>query len=97
MRLRNGGSGETEPEVKWPEVYLMDAPNAKKYEVLKDEKGTYIASLRTGWDDRWSTHVKPGESQTLWMKFPAPPVEVKTITLQLPSTPPFEDLAITDG
>jgi hypothetical protein len=30
------------------------------------------------------------------MKFPAPPVEVKAITLQIPKTPPFEDLAIQD-
>src|SRR4029079_6696579 len=69
VRLRNGGSAEAEPEFKWPEVYLMDAPNAKKYEVLKDEKGTYIASLRSGWNDRWYGDLKPTQRYLLWMTF----------------------------
>jgi hypothetical protein len=97
VRLRNGGTDEQQAEVKFDEVYLMDAPNAKKYEVLRDEKGTYVASLRSGWNDRWYDKLGPTQSYLLWMKFPAPPAEVHTITLQLPNTPPFEDLAIQDG
>lgn len=97
VRLRNGGPDKQQVEVKFDEVYLMDAPNAKKYEVLRDEKGVYIASLRSGWNERWYDTLEPAQSYLLWMKFPAPPAEVKAITLQLPSTPPFEDLAIQDG
>ena len=97
VRLRNGGPDEQQTEVKFDEVYLMDAPNAKKYQVLRDEKGVYVASVRSGWNDRWYDHLKPAQTYLLWMKFPAPPAEVKAITLQLPNTPPFEDLAIQDG
>ena len=97
VRLRNGGPDNQEVSVKFDEVYLMDAANAKKYEVLRDEKGVYIAANRSGWNDRWYDTLKPADAHLLWIKFPAPPAEVTTITLQLPNTPPFEDLAIQDG
>ena len=97
VRLRNGSPDKQQVEVKFDETYLMDAANAKKYEVLRDEKGTYIAAVRSGWGDRWYDTLDPAQSYVLWIKFPAPPPEVTTITLQLPNTPPFEDLAIQDG
>jgi hypothetical protein len=97
VRLRNTSGAEVQPEVKFEDVYLMDAANARKYEVLRDEKGAYIASLRSGWQDRWYQQIEPAQQQTIWIKFPAPPAEVRAITLQLPNTPPFEDLAIQDG
>jgi len=95
--LRNQGSAEAEPDVSYNEVYVMDLAAGKKYEVLKDEKGAYIAALRSGYDNRWHQKLAPGESYTLWMKFPAPPPDVKAVTLQLPGLPPFEDLAIQDS
>ena len=88
------GSEEGKPDLKFDEVYLIDTGAGKKFNVLKDEKGNYIASLRSGWNDRWYETLKPGESYVLWMKFPAPPAETKSITLQIPSMPPFEDLNI---
>ena len=97
VRLRNGSPDKQQVEVKFDETYLMDAANAKKYEVLRDEKGTYIAAVRSGWADRWYDTLEPAQAHLLWIKFPAPPAEVKAITLQLPNTPPFEDLAIQDG
>ena len=97
VRLRNGSPDKQQVEVKFDETYLMDAANAKKYEVLRDEKGTYIAGVRSGWADRWYDTLDPAQSHLLWIKFPAPPAEVTTITLQLPNTPPFEDLTIQDG
>ncbi len=96
VQLANHGNVDARAEVKFDETYLLDTGAGKKYNVLKDEKGGYIASLRSGWNDRWYGDLKPGESYLLWMKFPAPPADVKMITLQLPSTPPFEDLAIQE-
>jgi hypothetical protein len=95
--FRNQGGADVEPDVHYDEVYVMDLAAGKKYQVLKDEKGTYIAALRSGWDNRWYQKLAPGESYTLWMKFPAPPPDVKAVTLQLPGLPPFEDLAIQDS
>lgn len=96
VHLVNHGSEPVQVEIKFDEVYLIDTGAGKKYNVLKDEKGTYIASLRSGWSERWYDTMKPVESYLLWMKLPAPPPDVKVITLQLPGMPPFEDLNIQD-
>jgi hypothetical protein len=96
VRFRNQGGAEAEPDVHYNEVYVMDLGAGKKYEVLKDEKGNYIAGLRSGWNNRWYDKVQPGQSATIWMKFPAPPLDVKAVTLQVPGVPPFEDLPIQD-
>lgn len=94
--LRNHAGADVQSEIKYEEVYLMDLGAGKKYEVLKDEKGAYIAALRSGWADRWYDTLKPGQSVTLWIKFPAPPPDVKSVTLQVPGMSPFEDLPIQD-
>ena len=92
VRLRNTlTDGHTIVQFDIGGVYLMDEAGAKKYEVLKDEKGDYIASS-TG----LFTEGVGGEGITLWMKFPAPPLETKTATLAVPQIPPFEDLPIQD-
>ena len=96
VRFTNHGSEEPQPEVKYDEVYLVDTGAGKKYNVLRDEKGDYIAALASNWHERWYHRIKPGESQLIWMKFPAPPAETKAITLQIPNTPPFEDIAIQE-
>ncbi len=97
IRLRNQGGAEIQPEIRYEEVYVMDLAAGKKYTTLQDEAGSYIAALRSGWKDRWYNTLKPGQSQLLWMKFPAPPAEVRAVTLQIPGMPPFEDLAIQDS
>lgn len=97
VRLRNQGGAEIQPEIRYEEVYVMDLAAGKKYTTLQDEAGSYIAALRSGWKDRWYDTLKPGQSQLLWMKFPAPPAEVRAVTLQIPGMPPFEDLAIQDS
>lgn len=94
--LRNHSGADVQPEIKYDEVYLMDLAAGKKYEVLKDEQGAYIAALRSNWKDRWYEALKPGQAFTLWMKFPAPPADVKAVTLQVPGMSPFEDLPIQD-
>ena len=95
--LRNQGNVDAEPDIHYNEVYVMDLGAGKKYEVLKDEKGAYIAALHTGWNNRWYEKLAPGASYTIWIKFPAPPPEVKAVTLQLPGVPPFEDVPIQDS
>lgn len=97
VRFRNQGSEAAEPDVKYGEVYVMDLVAGRKYEVLRDEQGRYIAALRSGWNDRWYQKIEPGTSMTIWIKLPAPPPEVREVTLQVPGVPPFEDLAIQEG
>lgn len=95
--LRNQGSAEVQPEVRYDEVYLMDLGAGRKYQVLRDENGAYIAALRPGWKDRWYETLAAGKSFTIWIKFPAPPPDVNAVTLQIPNLPPFEDLPIQDA
>lgn len=91
VRLRNTLTGSHIVQFSIGGVYLMDEAGAKKYEVLTDEKGSYIASS-TG----LFTEDVGGNGITVWMKFPAPPLETKTATLAMPQMPPFEDLPIQD-
>ena len=93
VRLRNTlTGGHTIVQFGFSGVYLMDEAGAKKYPVLKDEKDDYIASS----PGLYTEAVDGGGSMTLWMKFPAPPLETKTVTLAMPQMPPFENLPIHD-
>ena len=93
VRLRNTlTSGHTIVQFGVGDIYLMDEAGAKRYEILKDEKGDYIASAK----GLLTEAVDGGGSVTLWMKFPAPPLETKTVTLAMPQTLPFEGLPIQD-
>ncbi len=67
----------------------------KKYFILKDSEGTYLAPAGSG-AGVLDMDLGPGESFPWWAKFPAPPVEEKKIGLMTPLTSPFEDVPITD-
>lgn len=95
LRFTNRGSGAASPDFRYGETYLLDADN-KKYEVLKDEQGNYLAALRSGYSDRWYESLEPGASQTVWMKFSAPAAAIKTISLQVPGMEPIDELTIQD-
>ncbi|HTP28526.1 MAG TPA: hypothetical protein VMK12_23070 [Anaeromyxobacteraceae bacterium] len=92
IRLTNRSGPTCWPSIEIKHCHLIDSDGRKKYEALKDEIGNYIASA----DSSWSDSLDPSGSKTFWVKFPAPPPEVKAITLQIPGMPPFEDLAIQD-
>lgn len=96
VRFRNTGTADAEINFEYTAAYLLDTEAGKKYEVLKDEKGTCIAALYTGYPCRYWVTIKPGAAQTAWMKFPAPPAATRSVTLQVPVAPPFEDLPIQD-
>jgi hypothetical protein len=93
VRLRNNITSTALVQFNYREAYLMDEAGAKKYEVLKDEKDGYIAATPGG---SVTEGIVGGGTLTLWMKFPAPPPEVKTATFAMPGMPPFEDLSIQD-
>ena len=93
VRFSNRGTKRAEPDFYYSETYVLDPAN-KKYEVIKDDEGRYLAALHSGYSNRWYDYVEPGTSQTVWMRFSAPPAAVKTATLQIPGMEPFEDLRI---
>jgi hypothetical protein len=77
------------------QTYVMDVGSGKKYEVLKDSDGNWIAANGTSGYAR--VDIYAGQTASLWWKFPAPPAETKTITFALPEAEPFEDVPITDA
>jgi hypothetical protein len=96
VRLHNDGAKETYVIFSYDKCYLLDAGAGKKYQVLKDDTGVAIGAVNSG-NSEWRETVKPAQSQTIWVKFPAPPAAVKAVTLSIDSTPPFDDLAIQDA
>ena len=96
VRLKNGGGAKVTPHVDQRKSYVLDANAGKKYEVLKDEGGAYIASLTGSSPDLFAEEISPGQQKTVWMKFPAPPATTKAATLHIDGVPPFEDVPITD-
>ena len=64
-------------------VTLMDAANKKKYLVVKSADGYCICS-------ELKTDVVKGSRFNLWAKFPAPPDDVKKITVIVPGFEPVE-------
>jgi hypothetical protein len=91
LRFTNKGSKQIRPDFYYTDTYVLDADN-KKYEVLKDDKGAYLASLSTGYNSWWGEYMDPGTSRTVWMRFQAPPGGTSAVTLQLPGVDPFEDV-----
>jgi Cytochrome oxidase complex assembly protein 1 len=80
------------------ERYYLAAAN-KKYFILKDTDGTYLAP-GFSWDCGQSgvcEKLGPGQSITWWAKFPAPSADVTKLDLFTPATPPFEDVPIADN
>ena len=79
--------------------YAVDEESGTKYYVLTDKEGNPLASAKD-WMPNSTTglrrEVKAGGSLRVWMKLPAPPPEVTTISLFLNETDPIEDVAITD-
>lgn len=96
VKLRNAGPKTMQVQVRYETAYVLDVDAAKKYEVLKDDKGAYIAAGSGNYTDRFLVDIPAGEAKILWMKFPAPPATTKVATLQIEETPPFEDLPIQD-
>jgi hypothetical protein len=95
LRFSNRGSKTAQPEISYKDTYLLD-PDNNKFEVLKDTAGHYLAALRSGYSDRWYDVIESGASQTVWMRFSAPPAGVTAVSLQLPGVEPFEDLQIAE-
>jgi hypothetical protein len=85
-RLRNDGL----VELNLSTAYILDEANGKKYKALVDETGEVIGCCHG------TRALGATETQAFWVKFPAPPPDVKAITFVFPQTTPFENLPIQD-
>ena len=79
--------------------YAVDEESGTKYYVLTDKEGNPVASAKDWMPNSTAglrREVEPGKTLRGWMKYPAPPPEVTTISLVLNETDPIENVAITD-
>jgi hypothetical protein len=90
IRLRNLGVNTAVVGISYAQSYLLDEANAKKYQVLTDDNNGEIAG------PIGAQGVTTGSAMMFWMKFPAPPSEVRTATLVITSVVPFEGLPIQE-
>ncbi|HEV8713714.1 MAG TPA: hypothetical protein VGX03_12920 [Candidatus Binatia bacterium] len=71
-------------------ITLLDAPNKKKYLVMRDSEKNCVCSR----GEYGGGRVEGGTRRLFWAKFQAPPANVEKITIEMPGTLPFEDLPI---
>jgi hypothetical protein len=64
----------------------------QKYMMLKDNEGVPL-TVADGFDPRFD---RLGDTHGWWAKFPAPPPEVRTVSLYFKGFAPIENLPITD-
>jgi hypothetical protein len=69
-------------------LYYVDTQSKKKYLVVKDAEGKALGTNLKYFK------LEPNGAKAGWAKFPAPPTDVQKISVYLPGTPPFEDVAI---
>lgn len=94
--FRNTGNSPSKIRYQWSSVYFIDKGEQKKYHVLKDTQGKWIASpLNNDHGRGFFKNLKAGERQMVWFKFPAPPATTQTVDLTLPETLPFDNLPVT--
>ncbi len=72
------------------DTYLLDEAGRKKYFVLRDGQGRPSCTTPIG-------PIPPGERRTVWVRFPAPPLDVKAITVQVPRAAPFRHVPLADA
>jgi hypothetical protein len=101
--VRNGGDKLAHPEFglvgKQQTTYVVDEDSGTKYYVLTDKEKHALASDHKyiGSDTFGITgDLPPGATARYWMKLPAPPPPVKTISVFFTNTEPFESVAIAE-
>ncbi len=93
FRPPQGGAKSGVEQNLTPEQIYYIADN-KKYQILKDDKGHWLAAPCL--QDKRRTPVRLWNKQTkvAWFKFPAPPEGVTTIQLNIDAITPFDDVEV---
>ena len=100
LRYDNMGGDKIRESYPLKEVYYIDPAVNKKYHVLKDENGKWIANP-VNTDGRigavghtWPFTVEEGKKKVVWFKFPAPTSSTTKVNLVVPNITPFDDLPV---
>jgi hypothetical protein len=98
--LHNGSLNLIDVDFPVERVSITDDATSRRYGVLKDQAGQYMASPLSDENDKAiQFRVKPeksypGSYEVAWFKFPAPPPDAKTISINIPKVAPFDKIRI---
>jgi hypothetical protein len=87
-----GGSGNN--HAKLEEVSVIDDATAKQMGVLKDNAGKWLASP-LNFNGQMLDVSLSDKPSVVWFKFPAPPAETKTVSINIPDVAPFDGVPVT--
>ena len=71
-------------------IYIIDSANQRKHLVVRTNKKPVVSTSET------PLSIEPGSSINLWAKFPAPPLDVKKVSIYIPGVAPMEDIPISE-
>lgn len=99
LRLTNKGSKEIKSKpICYGDAYLYDYHNQRKYPVLKDLDGLYLAEPKSDNNNGgrwWLSNLKPGNQQLMSLTFQAPPDSVENVGIVVPFLLPFNRVALS--
>jgi hypothetical protein len=103
LSYRNNGKADMKlKQISLEEVYFLSEAEKKKYHVLKDSKGAWIAAPVArgvlGYESGFGANpviVSPAGKAVVWFKFPAPPDSVAMVNLVVPDVMPFDKMPIS--
>jgi hypothetical protein len=76
----------------WSQDYkLLDLVNKKRYSMLEDSNGRCLCTHIT---DEELSGLSSGKAKDINIKFPMPPADLPSITVELPHSEPIEDVPI---
>jgi outer membrane protein OmpA-like peptidoglycan-associated protein len=98
MRLVKDSDMEVEGGAIWyKDAYLFDSENGRKYPVLKDSDGNYVAEPVSDKNEGgrwWPSSMNREGKALLYLKFQPPPDQVTAVDLVVPSLVPFLEVGI---
>ncbi len=99
IRLVNDSEMEVEGGAIWyKDAYLYDFVNGRKYPVLKDSEGNFIAepvSDNSEGGRWWPSYMNKEGKSLMYLKFQPPPDQVSHMDIVIPSLVPFLNVAVS--
>lgn len=95
IAFHNEGVEMQKPMFIFRDVHVLDPRTGVRYGVMM-EKGKYLADANPSYPDRFYKDVEPGQTIVSTMMFSAPPLEVKTVAIEIPNVGPLENLPINE-
>jgi outer membrane protein OmpA-like peptidoglycan-associated protein len=94
VALTNTGTKMTKNlgAVVFENVYALDGVNKRRYPLLKDTSGLFLAEPKSNGTRWYPGFMRPGASSYLSLSFQAPPDTVKSVDLIVPPFAPFENV-----